>query len=129
MAISKASLHPGQIIYLSWANDRLYAEVIQIQSERCLAWLRPLVLVSRADILFLSTGLTGETVATCLGDNQGPDLIWPLQDIYPALDTDVIGVLASVHHINQTLPDHSTQLTALQQFIAGLWINKPQSSA
>jgi|688.fasta_scaffold00704_7 hypothetical protein len=121
MTTSKDSLLTGQIIYLAWANDRLYAEVIQIQPERGLGWLRPLVLVSLTDILFLSPTLMGET-PTCL-DPQGPDLIWPLRDISPALDTEVITVLASIHQTHQVLPDRSTQIEALQQFITRLWIN------
>jgi len=63
----------------------------------------------------------GET-PTCL-DPQGPDLIWPLRDISPALDTEVITVLASIHQTHQVLPDRSTQIEALQQFITRLWIN------
>jgi len=55
-------------------------------------------------------------------DPQEPDLIWPLQDIYPALDRDVIRALGSIY---QVLPDRSTQLAALQKFIAGLWIDSP----
>jgi hypothetical protein len=116
------AFQPHQIVYLACDQSRLYTEVIEILADRRRAWVRPLVLVTPEETLPLAaSSLLG------LGDFQGwpdapmaPDLLWPLEQFYPALDTDFVDLLAM-------LPAHTAPLSnlprngAVSQFTRRLW--------
>jgi len=111
------NIQPYQIAYLEVSGDRLYTEVIQIVAARGLAWVRPLMLVESAD---QHNWLSPEW-PVYYDLRQGPDLLWPLDAFPPALDTDVIPIIAqleAMHPANSKGSEHHQQL---RYFIDRLW--------
>lgn len=88
------SLVTGQIVFLECRQTRLYAEVIQVLDARLMGWIRPLALVSETEITPLGTAL--DTIALDLDRPIVPDMLWPLEQLQPALDTDVMPLLATL---------------------------------
>lgn len=89
-----ASFVPGQIVFLEYSQTRLYAEVIQVLAPRQIGWIRPLALVSEAGTKPLGTDwISGDAAA-----NQPvtPDMLWPLGQLQPALDTDIMPLLTTL---------------------------------
>ncbi len=95
---------PHQIVYLQAAQARLFAEIIQVIPDRQMLWLRPLALEkslaaldspTRAAVSFatLNTPIQAEG-AEIYDLRQGSDLLWPMTRVQPALDLDVIPLLA-----------------------------------
>jgi hypothetical protein len=125
------SLVPGQIIFLECRQIRLYAEIIQILEPRPTGWIRPLALVSETETVALgadfdATGLTATKPAV-------PDMLWPLEQLKPALDTEVIPLLASLSAKSAVsaaaLPlnsDHG-HLT-VSEFLQWLWSDRQTSN-
>lgn len=113
---------PHQIVYLAYDHSRLYAEIIDILAERQLAWARPLVLVTPEEVLPLTA-----SSALGLGDLQdwsdsptAPDLLWPLHQFCPALDTDFVDLLARLP-AQPTQPTKLPRNLAVSQFTRRLW--------
>ena len=113
---------PHQIVYLACDRSRLYTEVIEILVDRQLAWVRPLVLVTPEETLPLAA-------STMLGlpDPQGwqdlpttPDLLWPLAQFCPALDTDFVELLSRLPTHLAKRPN-SAHSAAVSQFTRRLW--------
>ena len=89
-----ASLVPGQIVFLECSQTRLYAEVIQVLTPRQIGWIRPLALAGEAGTTPLGTDwLSGNTAAH---QPAPPDMLWPLGQLQPALDTDILPLLATL---------------------------------
>ncbi|MEB3290763.1 MAG: hypothetical protein VKI82_12665 [Leptolyngbya sp.] len=113
--------HPHQIVYLPCDDSRLYTEVIDVLTDRRLAWVRPLVLVTlEAAIPLAASGILG------LGEGQigriptVPDLLWPLDQFLPALDTDFLALMAILP--NQTDAAADLDCNAIvSQFTRRLW--------
>lgn len=123
-------LAPNQIVYLATDNSRLYAEVIEIVSDRQICWARPLVLVDldKADGSLdpdeMEWGLGGDRWATpkviySLAD--GPDILWPLEHFHLALDTEILPILAWLHQEKKEAPDPNLPRQHLQRFIRQFW--------
>lgn len=112
------SLTPHQIAYLSCDRSRLYTEVIQVLSDRQICWARPLVLTTPDYTVSLNPGSTlvmaAETDSVAM--TSSPDLLWPLHQFVPALDTDFLDLMNSV-----TVAPGDAMGTLLSQFIRRLW--------
>lgn len=110
-------LVPRQIAYLSCDRSRLYTEVIQVLSDRQLCWARPLVLTTPDYTVFLNPdnplGLSSPVAAPDL--DKAPDLLWPIHQFLPALDTDFLDLMTTA-----AAPNYSMR-TLLNQFIHRLW--------
>jgi hypothetical protein len=124
------SLVPGQIVFLECRQTRLYAEVIQVLEARQTGWLRPLALVSGSVIQPLAnTGLGGlnAAIAAPSASQTAPDMVWPLGQLHPALDTDVIPLLAQLSSkaaAGEQTPEPLTAKAAnltVKEFVWLLW--------
>ncbi|QQE63888.1 hypothetical protein GFS31_05590 [Leptolyngbya sp. BL0902] len=112
---------PHQIVYLTCDQSRLYTEVIEVLTDRQLAWVRPLVLSTPKETLPLAA-------ASALGWEQGaghdapavPDLIWPLAQFTPALDTDFLALLTTISPPTAGAVRRD-QGAVVSQFIRRLW--------
>lgn len=121
------SLVPGQIVFLECRQVRLYAEIIQVLEPRPTGWIRPLALVSETETVALgadfdAAGLTATKPAV-------PDMLWPLEQLQPALDTEVIPLLASLSAKSadsasavplNSNPEHLT----VSEFLQWLWSDR-----
>ncbi len=87
------TLVAGQIVFLECRQTRLYAEVIQVLEPRPVVWIRPLAMVTETQMIALGTELTA---ALAIGQPTVPDMLWPLDQLQPALDTEVIPLLATL---------------------------------
>ncbi|TVQ08498.1 MAG: hypothetical protein EA368_11755 [Leptolyngbya sp. DLM2.Bin27] len=121
------ALVSGQIVFLECRQTRLYAEVIQVLAARQIGWIRPLALVSGADIYPL--GMAFEAGAAALNQTTPPDLLWPLGDLVPALDTDVMPLLTGLAtkflatEVAEAAPSGQPQLT-VNEFVHQLWADR-----
>lgn len=113
----------GQIVFLECRQTRLYAEVIQVLESRQMGWLRPLALVSAARVDPLGSALPpGDTD---LNRPVTPDMLWPLSQLQPALDTDIMPLLTSLTgkagtEDPATQPLDHERLT-VNEFVQQLW--------
>jgi hypothetical protein len=133
-----ASLVPGQIVFLECSQARLYAEVIQVLTPRQIGWIRPLALVSEAGTKPLGTDwIAGGTAAH---QPATPDMLWPLGQLQPAMDTDIMPLLATLSaktlavdpsESNPSEANNLDQLTAspaqmtVNKFVQQLWAENP----
>lgn len=120
-------LVPSQIVFLECRQTRLYAEVIQVLTARQMGWIRPLALVSGVDIQPL--GLAFDAGAAPLNQPTTPDMLWPLEELLPALDTDVMPLLTglatkpSAANASENAPSDQPQLT-VNEFVHQLWAER-----
>lgn len=133
-----ASLVPGQIVFLECSQTRLYAEVIQVLTPRQIGWIRPLALVSEAGTKPLGTDwISGDAAAN---QPTTPDMLWPLGQLQPALDTDIMPLLttlsaktseADLSEIDPSESNDIDKLTAspaqitVNKFVQQLWAENP----
>ncbi|PZV20116.1 MAG: hypothetical protein DCF21_05825 [Leptolyngbya sp.] len=133
-----ASLVPGQIVFLECSQARLYAEVIQVLTPRQIGWIRPLALVSEAGTKPLGTDwIAGGTAAH---QPATPDMLWPLGQLQPAMDTDIMPLLttlsaktsaAAPSEADPSAANNLDQLTAspaqmtVSKFVQQLWAENP----
>jgi hypothetical protein len=120
-----ATLVAGQIVFLECRQTRLYAEVIQVLEDRPMGWVRPLALVQGEIIQPLGTGAIADPTAA-------PDMVWPLRHLTPALDTDVMPLMAQLWakaagptqlaHL-----DGGTAGSAVSEFLRALWAEGQQA--
>lgn len=130
---------PGQILYLEHQGSRLYAEVIQMVSDRNLCWVRPLVLLTPDTVArsgqstqLLSANL--DQPALALYDmRQGADLFCPPSLLQVALDTEVIPLLTQLqalelqaHPCYIGLGENQLAHSQLRDFIRYLWQSNPE---
>jgi hypothetical protein len=111
-----SSFQPHQIVYLEKGTSRLYAEAIQIVPERALCWARPLVLVEAA-AWHQPEAISPETAHPLV---DGPDILWPLAEFRPALDTEVLPLLTLVQQDKKGC-DRSQTHQRLHQFMRQFW--------
>jgi hypothetical protein len=122
-------LHPHQIVYLTCDDCRLYTEVIDILVDRQLAWVRPLALATPEDVLPLAaSGILGLEDFNTGGGPIAPDLLWPLDQFSPALDTDFLDLLALLP-TQGAKPNHPVQNAVVSQFTHRLWAESRTSAA
>lgn len=123
------SVVPSQILYLEHGPSRLYAEAIQVVSERALCWARPVLLIqnlpegvpsaSRQSAI-ADTVRSPERSTLKLYDLEGcPDLIWPISPFQLAYDLDFFSLIVQL----KIAPNHSTQPGTQQfnEFINSFW--------
>jgi len=94
---------PHEIVAIR-AESRLYGEVIQVLTEQNRLWVRPLLLVTDAELHDLR--------ATA-------DLILPAQWFEPCLDTEAIPLLAQL----ETAAVKDTAPPSLRAFVRQVWQN------
>lgn len=118
------TLVAGQIVFLECGQTRLYAEVIQVLSARQIGWVRPLALVDQGAVQLLSTDLAADD--TRLHRPATPDMLWPLGQLQPALDTDVMPLLTPLP--SKPTPDKAGDVSTagqtpmtVNEFVQRLW--------
>lgn len=124
------SLVKGQIVFLECRQIRLYAEVIQVVSPRPTGWIRPLALVSETEAIAL--GLDFDAAGLTATRPAVPDMLWPLEQLQPALDTDVIPLLASLSAKSAASaaplsPDSDHGHLTVSEFVQWLWADRQAS--
>lgn len=124
------TLVAGQIVFLECCETRLYAEMIQVLAPRQIGWIRPLALVSAAEVQILGAAMA--TVPTAAP--MVPDMLWPLSQLQPALDIDVIPLLNAPPTKAST--DKTANVSAVapialtvQEFVQRLWVEDPPAVA
>jgi hypothetical protein len=129
---------PGQILYLEHQTSRLYAEVIQMISERNLCWVRPLALLTPVQAAPCQSSQTlnedPERTSLALYDmRQGSDLFCPPSLFQAALDTDVISLLTRLNALESQaqsrfigLGENQVAHSQLQEFVRYLWQSNPE---
>ncbi len=123
------SVVPSQILYLEHGPSRLYAEAIQIVSERRLCWSRPVLLIKglpedvptekRQDAI-AHTVQQPDQSQLALYDLEGcPDLIWPIDPFQLAYDLDFFSLIVQL----KMTPNGTTQRSSrqLSEFIRSFW--------
>ncbi len=136
----------NQIVCLEHQSNQLYGEVIQLIPDRQLCWFRPKCLVlsnfdpaqqndylykqsSQAQLNSSSVNLAQKAFcrssnleATQLIDLQSTsDLLWPVILFRPALDTEIIYLLAQLKDINYCSTDKTTNRQYLNRFVQQVW--------
>lgn len=122
---------PGQILLIECGNTRLYAEVIQVITERQLCWARPLARLDSSDRSFAVSTERIETEQVIVHDLRwGADLLCPLSLFKAALDTDVIPILMYLD-AQKAHPEiaavFSNNHNLLHEFIQCIWNAYPQA--
>ncbi len=84
-----SQLQPRQILCLEHRQWHLYVEVIQMVHERPVCWMRPMVLVEQDE-------QTSENQPKIYDLRLSSDLLMPPQLFRPAIDTEIIPLLAKV---------------------------------
>ena len=113
---SPPNFQPNQIIYLEHGGTRLYTEVIQIVEWRQICWVRPLMIV----VSPLSTAPASEH--PILYDlRQGADLLWPSILFQPALDTEVVPLLAQLQGVKTQIEHNQLVHRLLSHFVRQVW--------
>lgn len=125
------TLVTGQIVFLECRQIRLYAEVIQVLALRPTGWIRPLALVSETEAIAL--GADFDATSLMATRPAVPDMLWPLEQLQPALDTDVIPLLASLSAKSTAsaavLPlDSDRRHLTVNEFVQWLWADRQASN-
>ncbi|NJO42850.1 MAG: hypothetical protein HC769_04765 [Cyanobacteria bacterium CRU_2_1] len=135
------NFQPGHIVYLEYQETRLYAEVIQVVTERQLCWVRPLALFTRPNELYASSSSSlppeqlGLEEPTLYDLRQGADLLYPQSLFRVALDTEVLPLIAQLNTLkteqeNIGEPGQKDNFHAhhqLQEFIYRIWQAQPEA--
>lgn len=121
------ALVAGQIVFLESRQTRLYAEVIQVLEPRSVGWIRPLAMVSETQTIALGTGL--DALALAISKPAVPDMLWPLDQLQPALDTEVIPLLATLSAKTNGLgiapsSNSNTDQLTVGEFVRWLWADR-----
>lgn len=124
-----------QIVYLEHGEERLYAEVIQVISQRSTCWARPLAIVVASQFVPLANdSLDKATISSPKLHNlrYASDLLLPIALFRPALDVDILPWLGQIYEDSyQPLgkEDSTAKTTAqyrLNQFIHAIWQAYPE---
>lgn len=124
------SIVPSQILYLEHGSSRLYAEAIQVVSNRQVCWARPTLLIQNLpehvssttrQAAIASAAQSFDTSPLQMYDLEGcPDLIWPLAPFNIAYDLDFFSLLVQI----KITPNEDAQLgssSQLNEFIRSFW--------
>ena len=127
------NIHPNQILYLEHGDTRLYAEAIQILSERGVCWARPVLLVQglpldaghRQDMIAAASD-SSENSSLRLYDLQGgADLLWPIYLFEAALDIEYLSLLIPLK-VHDKGGDPNQNRRYLNAFLHGFWEDSMQ---
>ena len=123
------SVVPSQILYLEHGSSRLYAEAIQVVSQRRLCWARPTLLIqglpeeatpAKRQSAVSGAAQSPEQSTLKLYDLEGcPDLIWPIAPFQLAYDLDFFSLIVQL----KLTPNSDTQRSSrqLSEFIHSFW--------
>lgn len=111
------TFQPHQIVCLEHESTRLYAEVIEVAIARQVCWVRPVILaVPMAGNEQLPVPSPEQLTVYDL--RSGSDLLWPASLFKPALDTEVIPLLAQLDVKAESTSDAHQHLSC---FIGKVW--------
>jgi hypothetical protein len=117
-----SEFQPGQIVGLDCQSTCLYAEVIQVVTQRQMCWVRPLMLVEK------DQPCEERSLSQMVSDlRQSSDLILPLSLFRVALDTEVIPLLMQLNINQDKAPIPTVAHQHLQAFIRRVWQVAPQA--
>jgi hypothetical protein len=117
---SAYQFQPRQIVFLEHEDTRLYTEVIEVVKSRQVCWVRPLMLaVPKAGDN--PQPLVPPEQVTLYDLRQGADLLWPASLFRPALDTEVIPLLAQLNDPDAQLLHNSDAHNQLSCFVRQVW--------
>lgn len=106
----------NQIICLEYQHTCLYGEVIQLIPDRGLCWFRPIcIAVSNFDDNQASDS------QQLINLQSGSDLLWPITLFRPALDIEVISLLAKLNDLNESLVHQRSSRQYLNTFVKEVW--------
>lgn len=114
---SVPQFRPRQIVFLECGTTRLYGEMIQVIPARSRCWVRPLMLARR--------GANGLEEFYDL--RQSADLVWNLSLFQPALDTEVIPLLAQLQGSDGSATADPTARQQLNRFLKQMWKSRSTS--
>lgn len=97
----------NQIVCIEKENNSLYAEIIQVISQRQTCWLRPLILIK----------LISEEEGKVIDVRETSDLILPELLLKFALDTEVIPLLIELEKIEKKPENSTVKKQILNDFI------------
>lgn len=121
------TINTGQIVYLEYLDQRLYAEAIQVAGAVRL-WCRPLMLVSNLPYdsrqqqqVIADAAVDPESCSLELYDlKTAPDLVWPIDRFKMAFDTDFFALLFHLRIMdNSEVEDQAKQ--QFQHFLHSCW--------
>lgn len=121
------NINPGQIVYLEYLDQRLYAEAIQLAGSVRL-WCRPLMLVcclpydsKQQQLMIAKAAADPETCSLELYDlKTAPDLVWPIDRFKLAFDTDFFALLFHLRIADNGGPEDLAK-QRFQHFIHTCW--------
>lgn len=111
---SAYKFQPRQIVNLEHENTRLYSEIIEFVESRQVCWVRPLMLAIPMSVAS-PEHLTLYDLGLCA------DLLWPASLFRPALDTEVIPLLAQLHAPEAQTVNSSDAHQQLSCFVREVW--------
>ena len=137
----------NQIVCLEHQSNKLYGEVIQLIPNRRLCWFRPKWLVVSAEFDVTQQNNCSYRQRTQTLVNSSPvdleqqdfyhssnlnqtqlidlqstsDLLWPVILFRPALDTEIVYLLAQLKDINHSSIDKTLNRQHLNQFVQQVW--------
>ncbi|MEM8779819.1 MAG: hypothetical protein AAGF26_13290 [Cyanobacteria bacterium P01_G01_bin.49] len=114
-----ASFSPQQIVCLEHHHHHLYCEVIQLVESRNLCWVRPLFLAVLSKTVPAYHQLL--TPKLLIDVRLTSDLLYPINLFRPALDTEVIPLLAQVESQDTSLEVIEIAKQQLHRFITQVW--------
>jgi hypothetical protein len=104
------NFQPGQIVSLDYDNRNLYAEVIQVVTDRDLCWVRPVLLANFT-----------QEVPIIMDMRYASDLLWPINLFRPAVDTEFISLLSQLLPKELKADIDTVAQLQLHQFIYQFW--------
>lgn len=122
----------GQIVYLEHRQQRLYAEVIQVVTDRQRCWARPLFLAEvhaacgdqrSPGSPLLALQPFSPTTVDCYSLADSSDIVWPISQFQPALDTEVMALLSQIQQktAEAEAGAPSNRHYHLRRFMSQLW--------
>ncbi|MCC0175747.1 hypothetical protein I4641_01975 [Waterburya agarophytonicola K14] len=106
----------NQIICLEYRSTCLYGEVIQLITSRGICWFRPICMT----IQNFEGEATPENLQL-IHLRSVSDLLWPIDMFRPALDTEVISLLADLDKTDKTNQSQISASRCLNQFVRQVW--------
>ena len=106
----------SQIICLEHQGTCLYGEVIQLILSRQMCWFRPICMTIK-----LVEGDRYTESFELIQLQFSSDLLWPINLFRPALDTEVISLLADLDNNHKQKPNKIPPRQYLNQFIRQVW--------
>ncbi len=112
----------SQIICLEYQGTYLYAEVIDVVQARQMCWGRPLMLAVCAEPMSPEPPVLYDL-------REGADLLLPVTLFRPALDTELIPLLAQLEAIAKHQPPDAPLIAhrQLRNFIQQVWQAHPDN--